>query len=68
MIDRRRLLFGAAAAGLAMPAAAQARSLIQGRPARVFYLSESRGWRHAPVIRPDDGGPAPSGSPYSSMP
>lgn len=60
MIDRRNLLFGAAAAGLAMPAAARARALIQGRPARVFYLSESRGWRHAPVIRPEGGGPAPS--------
>lgn len=59
MIDRRRLLLGAAT-GLAAPAVAQAGVLAQARPVRVFYLNESRGWRHAPVIRPDDGGPAPS--------
>lgn len=37
---------------LASPAAA--------RPLRVLYLDQSVGWRHAPVIRPEGGGLAPS--------
>ncbi|MFZ0270053.1 ThuA domain-containing protein [Caulobacter sp.] len=29
-------------------------------PLRVLYLDQSVGWKHAPVLRPDGGGPAPS--------
>ena len=42
----------AALIALASPAAA--------RPLRVLYLDQSVGWRHAPVIRPEGGGLAPS--------
>lgn len=63
MIDRRRLLLGASAVGMA----ASTPALARARPARVFYLSESQGWRHAPVIRPDDGGPAPSEAAMSGI-
>lgn len=52
MIHRRHALMGAVAAVTA-PAAAQAASR---RPQRVLYLSQSAGWRHAPVSRPGDGG------------
>jgi hypothetical protein len=46
------ILAVAALIAFASPAAA--------RPLRVLYLDQSVGWRHAPVIRPEGGGLAPS--------
>ncbi len=46
------LLTVALATLFALPAAAA--------PLRVLYLDQSVGWKHAPVARPDGGGPAPS--------
>ena len=57
MIHRRQALLGAGAAALAAP------SIVQARPRRaerVLYLSQSVGWLHDPVARPDDGGLAMS--------
>ena len=57
MIHRRQALRGVGAAALAAP------SIVQARPRRaqrVLYLSQSVGWLHDPVARPDDGGLAMS--------
>lgn len=35
-------------------------ALARPGPLRVLYLDQSVGWRHVPVARPQDGGPAPS--------
>ena len=56
MIHRRQALLGAAAA-LTAPSIAHARPR---RAQRVLYLSQSVGWLHDPVARPDDGGLAMS--------
>lgn len=52
MIHRRQALLGAGAAVLAAPSIARARAR---RPQRVLYLSQSAGWLHEPVARPEDG-------------
>ena len=57
MIHRRQALLGVGAAVLAAPSIAHARPR---RAQRVLYLSQSVGWLHDPVTRPDDGGLAMS--------
>ncbi|MEH6663814.1 MAG: ThuA domain-containing protein [Brevundimonas sp.] len=54
MIHRRQALLGAAAA-FAAPSIARARPRLAQR---VLYLSQSVGWLHDVVARPEDGGPA----------
>ncbi|MFN3814926.1 ThuA domain-containing protein [Brevundimonas sp.] len=57
MIHRRQALLGVGAAALAVPSIAHARPR---RAQRVLYLSQSAGWLHDVVARPDDGGLAMS--------
>lgn len=51
MIHRRQALLGGTVAALMAPSVARA----QARPQRVLYLSQSAGWLHEPVARPEDG-------------
>ncbi len=57
MIHRRQALLGVGAAALAAPSMAHTRPR---RAQRVLYLSQSVGWLHDTVARPDDGGLAMS--------
>lgn len=51
MIHRRQALLGGTVAALMAPSVARAQAL----PQRVLYLSQSAGWLHEPVARPEDG-------------
>jgi type 1 glutamine amidotransferase len=57
---RRRLAPLLAAPLVAFAALFALPALAKPAPLRVLYLDQSVGWKHAPVARPDGGGPAPS--------